>query len=282
MPANDFDHLREWIGRTEARRDFLAPASLSALSALLDRDDPPPREGDPLPPLAHWLYFLPVHRQSLVGPDGHLARGEFIPPVPLPRRMWAGSRLEFLRPLHVGTEATRTSRIADVKVKQGRSGDLVFVTVRHEVAEGAGTAVVDEHDIVFRSESGQAVADAVPAPTGEAWRREIRPDPVLLFRYSAVTFNGHRIHYDHPYVTQVEGYPGLVVHGPLTATLLVDLLRRNAPELTLKSFSFRARRPLFDTASFFTCGTADTAARTARLWTRDHEGALTMEATACW
>ena len=278
----DLAALSQWVGRTEQRHDRLTAAPLAALSALLDRDDPEPRVGDELPPLAHWLFFLPLFRQSLVAPDGHAHRGDFLPPVPLPRRMWAGSRLEFLRPLRVGSEATRTSRIADVKVKEGRSGTLVFVTVRHEVADEAGLAVSDEHDIVYRGESGKAVADPVPAPGGEVWRREIRPDPVLLFRYSAVTFNGHRIHYDHPYVTAVEGYPGLVVHGPLTATLLADLFRRNMPGTAMKSFRFRALRPLFDTATFEVLGAPDAASRSARLWTRDHEGAITMEATACW
>ena len=271
-----------WIGREEARTDSLTATPVAALNALLDRDDPAPAPGDPLPPLAHWLYFLPLHRQSQIGPDGHMSRGEFLPPVPLPRRMWAGSRLEFLRPLPIGAQATRVSRIKDVKTKQGRSGPLVFVTVRHEIAVAGDIAVTDEHDIVYRGESGQAVAAPTPAPADAAWRREIRPDPVLLFRYSAITLNGHRIHYDHPYTTQVEGYPGLIVHGPLIATLLVDLLRRNAPRAALRSFRFRALRPLFDTAPFLTLGTPDAENAKARLWTRDAEGAMTMEAEAAY
>ena len=178
--------------------------------------------------------------------------------------------------------AARLSRIADVKVKAGRSGPLVFVTVRHEVSDAAGLAVSDEHDIVYRGEAGKAVADPVPAAAGEAWSREIRPDPVLLFRYSAVTFNGHRIHYDHPYVTQVEGYPGLVVHGPLIATLLLDLLRRHRPGAAVKTFTFRALRPLIDTAPFTLCGAPRDATNSAELWTRDADGAVTMQATATW
>ena len=271
-----------WIGREETRSDVLAATPVAALNALLDRDDAPPVPGDPLPPLAHWLYFLPLHRQSQIGPDGHMSRGDFLPPVPLPRRMWAGSRLEFLRPLPIGAKATRVSRIADVKAKQGRSGALVFVTVRHEIAVAGKIAVTDEHDIVYRGESGKAVADAAPASTDAAWRREIRPDPVLLFRYSAITLNGHRIHYDHPYTTRVEGYPGLVVHGPLIATLLVDLFRRNMPGAALRTFRFRALRPLFDTAAFETLGRPDAANASARLWTRDAEGAMTMEAEAAY
>jgi 3-methylfumaryl-CoA hydratase len=273
--------LDEWVGREEVREDTITVAPLVALSALLDRDDPVPRAGDAAPPLAHWLYFLPRYRQSAAGPDGHAARGEFLPPVPLPRRMWAGSRLEFLRPLLVGRDVTRRSRIVSVVPKEGRSGALVFVSVRHEVNDAEGLVLSDEHDIVYRGESGAAPA-AVAAPTGEAWRREIHPDPLLLFRYSAVTFNGHRIHYDHPYATGVEGYPGLVVHGPLIATLLVDLLRRERPGVVLRSYSFRAMRPLFDTAAFSVCGAPQAAASEARLWTRDAGGAVTMEATAKW
>ena len=271
-----------WVGREETRTDVLTATPVAALNALLDRDDPAPAPGDPLPPLAHWLYFLPLHRQSLVGPDGHMSRGEFLPPVPLPRRMWAGSRIEFLRPLTIGAHATCVSRLKGVKAKQGRSGPLVFVTVRHEIAVAGEIALADEHDIVYRGESGKAVADAVPAPADAAWRREIHPDPVLLFRYSAITLNGHRIHYDHPYATRVEGYPGLVVHGPLIATLLVDLLRRNEPRAAVRTFRFRALRPLFDTAPFTTEGAPDAANASAVLWTRDAQGAMTMEAEATY
>ena len=272
--------FKEWIGRTDIRQDVVTAAPLVALAALLDRDDSPPVAGDAAPPLAHWLYFLPNYRQSEAGPDGHALRGSFLPPVPLARRMWAGSRLEFLRPLRVGARIARLSRIQDVTAKEGRSGPLVFVTVRHEVSDEEGPVLTDEHDIVFRGETALG-NKPVPAATDETWRREIRPDPVLLFRYSAVTFNSHRIHYDHPYVTKVEGYPGLVVHGPLIATLLVDLFRRHS-NATLRTYSFRALRPLYDTASFWTCGLPNDAERSAKLWTRDAQGAVTMDAVAGW
>ena len=227
--TSDLAHLAEWIGRSEERRDTICAAPLAALAALLDRDDAPPRPGDAAPPLAHWLYFLPAYRQSDTGPDGHALRGAFMPPGAAaaahvggkPHRVRAAPRAS-------AREATRVSTIKDIAVKQGRSGTLVFVTVRHEVSDAGGLVLADEHDIVYRGEAALA-APAIPAPEHAQWRREIRPDPVLLFRYSAVTFNGHRIHYDHPYATQVEGYPGLVVHGPLIATLLMDLLRRNRP-----------------------------------------------------
>jgi 3-methylfumaryl-CoA hydratase len=277
----DLERLRGWVGRSETRRDGIGAAPLVALSALLDRDDAPPRAGDAAPPLAHWLYFLPAYRQSEAGPDGHALKGDFLPPVPLPRRMWAGSRLEFMRPLTVGSDASRVSTIKDVTMKEGRSGPLVFVTVRHEVSDAQGLVLTDEHDIVYRGGAALKAKDT-PAPSGEQWRRQIDPDPVLLFRYSAVTFNSHRIHYDYPYATKVEGYPGLVVHGPLIATLLVDLLRRNVAQLRLLTFSFRALKPLFDTAAFATCGLPDEKGRAARLWTRDDAGAVTMQAEAAW
>jgi 3-methylfumaryl-CoA hydratase len=278
----ELGRLADWVGRTESAEDVASALPVAMLAALLDRDDPPPRPGDALPPLAHWLHFPPLHRQSEIGPDGHARRGSFLPPVPLPRRMWAGSRIEFLRPLAIGEPMRRVSRIAAVTVKEGRSGPLVFVTVRHEVSGPAGLALADEHDIVYRGAGAGAAAAPAAAPAGEAWSREIRPDPVLLFRYSAATFNGHRIHYDQPYATRVEAYPGLVVHGPLVATLLVDLLRRNRPGIELASYAFRALRPLFDTAPFAVCGLPDDASRSARLWTRDAEDAITMEATATW
>ncbi len=275
------ESLAGWIGREETAQDTITTAPLVALAALLDRDDPRPRPGDAAPPLAHWLYFLPAYRESEAGPDGHAKRGGFLPPVDLPRRMWAGSRIAFLRPLVVGSDVTRISRIADIKTKEGRSGTLVFVTVRHEIRDGGGTVLVDEHDIVYRAEGGAAGAP-VAAPGHATWRREIRPDPLLLFRYSAVTFNGHRIHYDHPYVTRVEGYPGLVVHGPLIATLLVDLLRRNRPGATLRAFRFRALRPLFDNAPLTVCAEPDAQAPRAHLWAVGPQGAMAMDATAEW
>jgi 3-methylfumaryl-CoA hydratase len=277
----DLDHLRDWIGRTEQRSDDVTATPVAALSATLDRDDPAPLPGTDLPPLWHWLYFTPLARHSEIGPDGHPKRGGFLPPVPLPRRMWAGGRLEFHHPLRVGDEITRHSRIAGVDIKQGRSGSLVFVTVRHEVHNAQGLAIGEEHDIVYRDAPAAGTVPPPPqaAPAGETFSRLITPDPVLLFRYSALTFNSHRIHYDRPYVTEVEGYPGLIVHGPLIATLLLDGLRRERPDAQVKRFSFKALRPVFDLHPFTVCGHFDNA-HTAQLWTRDHEGWLTMQATA--
>lgn len=277
----DLDHLRQWLGRTETRTDEVSAMPLAALAATLDRDDLPPVPGTEVPPLWHWLYFAAIARQSDLGPDGHPRRGGFLPPVPLPRRMFAGGRLEFLRPLRTGDRITRTSKVARVDGKQGRSGALVFVMVRHEFVTGGELALTEEHDIVYRDNPDPSVpaAEPQPGPGDEAFAREIAPDPVLLFRYSALTFNGHRIHYDRSYVTEVEGYPGLIVHGPLIATLLLDLLRRNVPQARVHRFAFKAVRPLFDVHRFAVCGRPD-GERSYALWARDHEGALAMEARA--
>ena len=278
--------LRDWIGRSETRSDEATASPVARLNATLDRDDAAPLPGSDLPPLAHWLYFMPRVPQSRIGPDGHAKRGDFLPPVPLPRRMWTGGRLEFLRPLRIGDEMVRTSRIADVAVKNGRSGALVFVTVRHEISNALGLAVTEEHDIVYRDQPSPdaPVAPAQIAPADESFSRRITPDPVRLFRYSALTFNGHRIHYDRSYVTEVEGYPGLVVHGPLIATLLLDLLRRERPQAHVARFGFKALRPLFDIHPFTLCGNSDSPStpgdRQVQLWARDHEGFLAMRASA--
>ncbi len=282
--STDLEPLRAWTGRSEARVETVTAAPQAAMIATLDRDDPPPQEGTEVPPLWHWLYFTPVTRASEIGPDGHAKRGGFLPPVPLPRRMWAGGRLSFSDPLRVGDIAARTSRIADVNVKTGRSGSLVFVCVNHAITTARGTALTEEHDIVYREPPQPGAPTPAPqaAPAGEDFAREIVPDPVLLFRYSALTFNGHRIHYDRTYVTEVEGYPGLIVHGPLIATLLLDLLRRNLPQARVQAFSFRAVRPLFDIHRFTVCGREERVedGRRFALWARDHEGWLAMQATA--
>jgi 3-methylfumaryl-CoA hydratase len=275
--------LTDWIGRTSSARDIVGPTPVVGLNATLDHPAQPVGNGSPLPPLWHWLYFLPQNRQSELGPDGHPERGGFLPPVPLPRRMWAGGRLVFHRPLRVGDAVTRTSTIEDVVTKEGRSGPLVFVTVRHEVhREGENhPALVEHQDIVYRAEKRPDEVEPPPTPadTDAAWQRRIVADDVLLFRYSALIFNAHRIHYDRRYVTEVEGYPGLVVHGPLLATLLLDLLRRHAPDADVAGFRFRAVRPTFDLHPFQVNGEPGDDS-TVRLWAGDHDGLLTMDAVA--
>ena len=275
--------LATWIGRSETAADTVTPTPVRALAATLDHTVAPVPDGTPLPPLWHWLYFLPVHRQSEIGADGHARRGGFLPPVELPRRMWAGGRFEFRAPIRVGDPIVRTSTIDNVTSKVGRTGPLVFVTVRHEVRAGGAPdpALVEFHDIVYRAERRPDEVEPAPTParTGAPWQRRIVPDDVLLFRYSALTFNGHRIHYDRRYVTEVEGYPGLIVHGPLLATLLLDLVRRNAPGAEVTAFRFRAVRPTFDLHPFQVNGEPQ-ADGTVRLWAQDHDGFLTMDASA--
>ena len=278
-------NLQDWIGRSETVEDTATATPYAALSATLDQPDTQrPAPGTPLPPLWHWLYFLPIAAQSDIGPDGHPKRGGFMPPVPLPRRMWAGSDFEFHEPLRIGDALSRTSTIIDVKEKSGRTGNLIFVKVRHEIRRNRAekVALTEHHNIVYRAaaEPGDVPPPPQAAPTDSAWQRTIAPSDVLLFRYSALTFNGHRIHYDRKYVTEVEGYPGLIVHGPLIATLLMDLLRRQQPEARVLRFEFKAVRPTFDTHAFSVHGQPSADGKTVHLWGRDHEGWLTMDATA--
>jgi 3-methylfumaryl-CoA hydratase len=276
--------LKTWIGKSETMADVVTATPFAALAATLDRSPARPAAGTPLPPLWHWLYFLPLHRQSAIGPDGHAQRGGFLPPVPLPRRMWAGSQFEFHAPLRVGDAIARTSTIADVTEKSGRTGRLVFVRVRHEIrrSDEEVAALTEFHDIVYReaAKPDDVAPPPRPAPSSSAWERRWVPDAVLLFRYSALTFNGHRIHYDRRYVTDTEGYPGLIVHGPLIATLLLDLLRHEWPDADVARYEFRAVRPLFDLHPFFVCGEPQPDGKSVHLWARDHEGFLTMDATA--
>ena len=284
LESAELAHLQSWVGRTETLHDSVTAAPLRALSATLDREDAEPVPGTAVPPLWHWLYFLPQPRRSEIGPDGHAKRGGFLPPSPLPRRMWAGGRLQWHQgnPLVVGDVVKRSSRIESVKHKTGRSGDLLFVLVSHQIHNATGLALSEEHDIVYRADPqpGDPMPLPQPAAKDAAWTIAVEPDDVLLFRYSALTFNGHRIHYDRRYVTEVEGYPGLIVHGPLIATLLLDLLRKNLPDARVERLEFRAVRPVFDIAPFQLHGKLALDGKTVLLWTEDHEGWLTMQATA--
>lgn len=278
----DIDQLRNWIGKTETVDERIAPFPSNALAATLDRDDPCYSDGTPLPPLWHWLHFLPIFKLGDAGYDGHAALGQFLPPVPLPRRMWAGSRFRFLAPMCIGQVLRKVSSIASVEHKVGRSGDLVFVTVRHQLFDGDLQGIEEEHDIVYRQAPKPGSPAPVPpqAPDTSAFSRVVHPDPVLLFRYSALTFNGHRIHYDQPFCTGTEGYEGLVVHGPLLATMLMDLLRREMPNATVETFEFRAVSTVFDTHEFSVHGQPEPGGKTIKLWIRRHDGALAMTAKA--
>ena len=280
--ASELEEYKRWIGRREETVDVLLPLHVAGLEAVLDRDATLPCLGAAAPPGAHWIIRTPWQRPSELGADGHAARGGFMPPVPLPRRMWAGSELHLIEPLRVGEEIRRRSEIADVAIKEGRGGRLVFVKVRHEFHGASGLAQVELQDVVYREAADPARPPRAPepAPPDGPWRRTIMPDAVMLFRYSVLTFNAHRIHYDHPFVTKLEGYPGLLVHGPLLATLLLDLVRREAPERALERFTFRALAPVFDTAPFHLSGAPDRDGRHATVWVKGSDGGLAMRAEA--
>ncbi|MEO8392953.1 MAG: MaoC family dehydratase N-terminal domain-containing protein [Chloroflexota bacterium] len=269
---------QDWIGKSEETADTLTVSPAQRMAATLNKLEvfvP----GTALPPTWHWLYFLPAVRLDHTSADGHAQRGGFMPPVDLPRRMWAGGRLAFHRPLHTGEKALKKSIISEVTVKQGKSGALVFVLVRHEIIGEQGLALLEEQDIVFREAlSGQTAPSVQSAPAEAQFSREITPDAVLLFRYSALTFNSHRIHYDRDYCHDVEGYPGLVVHGQLTASFMLELLHVHAPNQTIKSFSFRAVTALYDHQPFRIAGRIDGEA--VQLWALNAEGNLAMTANA--
>ncbi len=276
------DNLRDWVGKTQTVEDFAAPWPARALIATLDEPDPEPRMGDPLPPLWHWLYFLEAAPASKIGPDGHGERGEFLPPIALPRRMWAGSRFVFEgEPLRIGDTARRISEIKSIEPKTGSTGAMVFVTVKHTLSGAKGTALVEEHDIVYReaAKPGETAREPKPAPTDATATKTVVPDPVLLFRFSALTFNGHRIHYDQPYVTGTEGYPGLIVHGPLLGLLQIELARRSNPGKTPASFEFRALSPLFAGAPF-TVAARREADGTVTTWIANPKGGLAQQGKA--
>ena len=273
--------LKNWIGKTEQAEDSIAPQQVQRLAAVLDRGDAP-QNGDRLPPLWHWVFFATGIRHSELAPDGHAARGEFLPQVSLPRRMWAGGRLRFHSEIRIGDHIVRHSTIRSIEEKMGRSGRLVFVTVGHDYSGDDGTLLLsEEHDIVYRDGPSphEVPAKSVEAPAHPDWQREIHPSACLLFRYSALTFNSHRIHYDLPYARE-EGYPGLVVHGPLIATLLLELLRDTGISRRIKSFSYRAVSPLFDTAPFIACGRREAEGNAVRLWAQTQNCALAMSAAA--
>jgi len=268
---------QDHVGRTETAEDRMDGRLVRGLAATLDMDMP---QGD-LPPLWHWMLFQDWRRPGGLGPDGHPRRGGFLPAVhDLPRRMWAGGRLDFTaNGLRAGDAVRRVSTVTAVTEKAGGSGRLLFVTVRHVLDNDRGPVLTEEQDIVYRGASGAAVRPAAPAPDfGEGWRGEVRPDAVMLFRYSALTGNGHRIHYDAPYAAGEEGYPGLVVHGPLQATLLADAMLRAAPGGRLAHFAFRGQRPCFaDSPLTLLAHAADGVVRAE---TRDATGATCMSADA--
>ena len=282
MEKLDIDHLRQWIGRTQDASDIVTAQLVKGLRATLFQEVGEPKTGDVAPFTVHWCLAQPVFPMSQLGTDGHPARGGFLPPVPLPRRMWAGGELEIVDPLRVGDEARRSSRISDVSVKTGSTGTLCFVAVEHVITTSRGVAIRERHDIVYREmTSGSTAAPKTSPPPPTAKHRETHvSDPVLLFRYSALTFNGHRIHYDRDYVTKVEGYPGLIFHGPLQAALIVELAAKLHGGKPPKKFSYRGLQPLFEGSQFSV--NANDNAGGMELWIANADGQPTMKGTATW
>lgn len=276
--SDDSSDYSAWIGRTEEVHDDLSPAQAMLTAAMLD-DSTELGAGAELPILWHWFYFLPRAPQSRLSEDGHPQRGGFMPPIPYPRRMFAGARLRLHRPLRLGAPARRMGVIRNVTTKTGRSGSLAFVTVGYSFYQAGDLCLEEEQDIVYR-EPGPPVAAptpvALPPPAG-AWSQTVAPDSRLLFRFSALTFNAHRIHYDRAYATGEEGYPGLVVHGPLTAVLLLQLVRRMAAQPVV-GFSFRGQAPLFDLAPFQLIGRPEGGRVALEALAPDGKPALVAEA----
>jgi len=278
----DLEHLRKWIGRSTQASDIVTAQQVKGLRATLFLEIGEPRTGDAAPFTMHWCLAPPVVPISELGGDGHPARGGFLPPVPLPRRMWAGGELEFFDVLLVGDEVTRTSRIAEVTMKEGSTGPLCFVSVDHLVTTPRGTAIRERQDIVYRdvSTTPSAPAKAATPPPSPEHRETHMADTVLLFRYSALTFNGHRIHYDRDYVTRVEGYPGLIFHGPMQAALLVEFSAKLHGGAAPKKFVYRGVQPLFEGSEFSV--NANTTEAGMELWTANSESEPTMKGTATW
>lgn len=275
----DADYLSQWIGNKESVEETISAEPLHRMAATLDQAPRIIARGDAIPALWHWAYFLTPVRASDLGRDGHAALGEFMPPVPLPRRMWAGGQLKFNAPLRVGDKARRESSVRDVRLKQGRTGKLCFVEVEHRIFVGDELRFSEIHNIVYRDVKQPDEKNVLPpqAPDDAQWTREVVPNSTLLFRYSALTFNGHRIHYDLDFCRDEEGYPGLVFHGPLTATMLLELAMEQNPKQSLAGYEFRAYSPLFDNAAFSLNGKMDGG--NAVMWATNPDNGLAMKAT---
>jgi 3-methylfumaryl-CoA hydratase len=277
--AVDMAGLRKWLGEKETAIDYVTVPSVDRLSALLDRDDPFPKMGDPLPIGWHAILFPRVVRQSQIGADGHPARGDFLPPIPLPRRMFAGKVVTFPGQLHVGDEVRRESTIHELELKQGRTGEMIFLTVKTDISGPKGLAITELQRLVYREAPDPNAKPTPPTepPAKAKWTKTVTPDPVMLFRFSALTFNGHRIHYDLPYVTQVEGYPGLIVNGNLTTLMMFELAREHAGR-PIKRFSSRNVSPLIVGRPLHVGGAPSDDGKTAKLWVTNDKGGVALQA----
>jgi len=276
------EHLKQYVGRRQHATDVVTPGPANLLRMTFERDEPELRAGDALPPGWHILYFLPQFRSDQLRPDGSPSDAGVVPPLPLPRRMFAGERLRFHRPIRIGETLRRETELVDLAVKTGGTGTLVFATVVNRIAGADGLALEEERRTVFREEVKTGERNQAPrreeAPSDVPWRRRVVPEPVRLFRFSALTFNSHRIHYDRPWAMDVEGYPGLVVHGPFTSASLIDFARDHNPGRPFLTYITQARAPLFDTAPFELRGRPTAGGRGCELWAVTPEGTVAMSA----
>jgi 3-methylfumaryl-CoA hydratase len=284
MTTIDAAVLRQHIGTRMVEEDVATEAPLKAIVATFDRPGEAPRQGEPIPPGWHIGYFLSMARQGTLSADGASSGSGVLPKVPLPRRMYAGARLTFSAPILVGDPLRRETELTDLQVREGGTGTLIVTTQTRRISTPRGLALTEEYDTVFREEVKPGGTSAIPKreqpPPGLPWRRTITPDPVVLFRFSAITFNPHRIHYDRPYATGIEGYPALVVHGPFTQLCLTDFIRDQNPGRTIHTFSMRARAPLFDTATFDLVGQPIDGGRACEAWAVTPAGTIAMQASA--
>jgi 3-methylfumaryl-CoA hydratase len=283
MTQVDLAALRRHIGRKRIDHDVATEAPLRALATIFERPQDEPKPGDPVPPGAHWLYFWAMSPAASLGADGLPTSDDIVPPMPFPRRMFAGNAITFHAPLLIGEPIRRESELTDIALRQGDTGSLLFVTQTQRIYGGAGLAITDERHGVFREAVPSGAKSGIPRrdtpPADLPWRRRFKADVVSLFRYSAITFNPHRIHYDRTYATEVEGYPGLVVHGPYAQQCLLNVARDHNPGRTLASFTMRARAPLFDTAPFDVVG-RPSGDKSCEVWTVTPEGTVAASAAA--
>lgn len=275
------EEYKKFIGHTIVTEDVITASQVHRLNVTLNRENPIPAEGDPVPPGWHSIFFPRLNLTRDLSSDGMASEIEDGPPSPLPRRMFAGNNMRFHQPFRIGDHVTKEISIASVTPKEGRSGKLVFVTIGVKITGPSGLVMEDDQNLVYREEdTGQAPPPGEPGPEDAAWKRTVTVDPVMLFRFSACTFNPHRIHYDHPYVTDVENYPGLIVHGPFTAVWLLELVRDSAPDAEMTAFAMQARAPIYEGQPFTLMGEPAGDGKSCQLWAVNADGVIAMKASA--
>ena len=274
----DIDWLRSWIGKLDSSEDEVSIAPITALSATLGRKQNKITKGAALPHLWHWLFFLSKDPPATLSQDGSSVGSKLYPPIPLTTSMWVGGRVQFHQPIFIGKSISRLSEVVDVSQKEGRSGPLIFLLIRHHISEGDNVLVTEEQDIAYQKINYRDTIKKKPAPVEQVWIEKIIPNEVLLFRYAALTFNSQRVHYDRGYAKDNFGYADLPVQASLVAILLVNLLETHYPKQRIVAFSFRALMPLFIKEPFYICGQPEPNGRTIHLWAKNSAGFLAVDA----